>query len=264
VPDPVRIVADLAERRSAVYRALAALPPEEVDLAAARLPVADYLLGPDLAVERKTAADFAASIADRRLFAQVAALKAAYARPVILIEGGFAGLRTRMHPNALRGALSYLVAIEGLAVLRTDDAEETAPLLVQLARHAQHGLTRLPETVAKPTAADLAARQQRLVAALPDVGPTLARALLLRFGSPRAVFAATEADLRSVPGIGPTRAAAIARALDAAFAPDPVAPSGPGWLVAPTPADAARRGPPRAPNDDPAPDPPAPDPRPES
>ena len=240
----VRIVVDSAERRSAVYPVLAGLP--EVELEVARLPVADYLLGGELAVERKTVDDFAASIADRRLFAQVAALMDAYARPVVLLEGQLGAARTRMHPNALRGALSYLVAIAGLAVLPAADAEESALLLVQLARHAQHGLKRPPETVAKRGAPGLAARQERLVAALPDVGPTLARTLLAFFGSPRAVLAASEAELRTVPGIGPARAAAIRRTLDQPF--DPVAGSaaapteGVGWLVTDRSGDERRRG----------------------
>ena len=240
----IRIVVDAAERRSGVYRALAGLP--EVDLEVVRLPVGDYLLGGDLAVERKTVDDFAASIADRRLFAQVTALKEAYARPVVLLEGALAAARTRMHPNALRGALSYLVAIEGLAVLPAADAEESALLLLQLARHVQHGLRRPPEAVAKRGATGLAERQERLVGALPEVGPTLARGLLTHFGSAGAVLAAGEAELRAEPGIGPGRATAIRRLLDRPYAAEDDSQPGPakgaGWLVPPSADDEQRRG----------------------
>lgn len=239
----VRIVVDAAERRSHVFRVLAALP--EVDLEVVRLPVGDYLLGADLAVERKTADDFAGSIVDGRLFAQVAALKAAFARPVILLEGPLSSARTRMHPNALRGALSFLVAIEGLAVLPAADAEESALLLLQLARHAQHGLRRPPEPVAKRPVGTVGERQERLIGALPEIGPTLARALLRHFGSPAAVLAATEPELLAVPGIGASRAAAIRRTLVAPYDPDdPRAPKATeaGWLVPPDPTDDLRRG----------------------
>lgn len=254
--DALRIVVDTAERRSGVYRALAALP--DLTLEVVRLPVGDYLLGADLAVERKTADDFAASIVDRRLFAQVAALKAAYARPVILLEGPLASARTRMHPNALRGALSYLVAIEGLAVLPAADADESALLLLQLARHAQHGLRRPPEPMAKRSATGQAERQERLIAHLPDVGPTLARALLGHFGSPGSVLAASEAALRAVPGIGPSRAAAIRRTLDRPYDPDSddhASTTGAGWLLPAAPGDERRRGggPAPAPSDGEAP-----------
>lgn len=239
----IRIVVDSAEQRSAVYGILVDLP--DVALETARLPVGDYLLGGALAVERKTGDDFASSIADRRLFAQVAALKEAFARPVILLEGAWPPVRTRMHPNALRGALSYLVAIEGLSVLRTNNAEESAHLLVQMARHAQRGLTSEPVLVAKPTAARLADRQERIVAALPEVGPTLGRQLLCHFGSVGGVLAASETELRRVPGIGPARAAAIRHTIEAAYEPEaePTAAErrGPGWLVPPEPGDEDRR-----------------------
>lgn len=46
------------------------------------------------------------------------------------------------------------------------------------------------------------------------VGPLLRRALLERFGTPEAVFAAAPSDLRSVPGIGPKIGRAIVRAAD--------------------------------------------------
>ena len=240
--DRVRIVADAAEGRSAVYRVLAGLP--EVDLETVRLPVGDYLLGGDLAVERKTADDFAGSIADRRLFSQVTALKEAYARPVLLLEGELRNARTRMHPNAVRGALSYLVAIEGVAVLPAANAEESALLLLQLARHAQQGLRRAPDPIAKRTATALADRQERLVGALPEVGPILARDLLAHFGSAGAVLTADEAALRAVPGIGPARAAAMRRTLELPYEPgaegDRGRPAGVGWLV-PTEANDERR-----------------------
>ncbi len=241
--DIVRIVVDTAEQRSHVFRVLAASP--EVELEIARLPVGDYLLGGDVAVERKTVNDFAASIADRRLFAQVAALKEAYARPVILLEGTLGDVRSRMHPNALRGALSYLVAIEGLAVLPAADAGESALLLMQLARHVQHGVRRAPEPVAKRGATGTAARQERVVGALPEIGLILARELLRHFGSAAAVLAGSEATLQRVPGIGPRRARSIRQTLDAPYHRDePAAPEvaqGAGWLVPAASGDERRR-----------------------
>ncbi len=245
VDQPIRIVVDTAERRSAVYRTLTDLP--EITIEVARLPTADYLLGGGLAVERKTGADFAASIVDRRLFTQVAALKAAYGQPVVLIEGAFPPARTRMHPNALRGALSYLVAIEGLTVLRSNDAEDTALLLVQLARHAQHRLKTPPSTLATPRPRDLAQQQERIIAALPEVGPTLARHLLATFGSVSAVVTAAPEDLRRVAGIGPARAAAIRHVLDVGYtvtsADGGAGDGGPGWLVPSEDGDEGRRQP---------------------
>lgn len=47
---------------------------------------------------------------------------------------------------------------------------------------------------------------------VPGIGPRLRQLLLERFGTPAAIFAATQSDLRSVPGIGSKLAAAVVRA----------------------------------------------------
>ncbi len=51
------------------------------------------------------------------------------------------------------------------------------------------------------------------LAGIPGIGPARQRALLERFGSVRALRAATEEEIRSVPGFGPRRAAEVARFL---------------------------------------------------
>lgn len=54
----------------------------------------------------------------------------------------------------------------------------------------------------------------RLLASLPGVDTTKARALWARFGTPRAALAADETALRTVPGIGGVTARSIAAVLD--------------------------------------------------
>jgi ERCC4-type nuclease len=50
-----------------------------------------------------------------------------------------------------------------------------------------------------------------VLACLPGISTVGARRLLAHFGSLAAVFAAGETELQGVPGIGPVRAAALAR-----------------------------------------------------
>ncbi|RIK70703.1 MAG: DNA-protecting protein DprA, partial [Planctomycetota bacterium] len=50
---------------------------------------------------------------------------------------------------------------------------------------------------------DDAARAEILLALTPDVGPVLRSRLVERFGDAASVFAATDAELQFVPGIGP-------------------------------------------------------------
>lgn len=57
-------------------------------------------------------------------------------------------------------------------------------------------------------------RPRYIVEGLPKIGPTNAQRLLDAFGTPIAVFTASEDELREVDGIGPKRAERIKEALD--------------------------------------------------
>src|SRR5919198_1421521 len=69
----------------------------------AHLLVADFLLGDGVAVERKSARDFVASILDRRLFDQAERLLEAFERPLLILEGDPLDTEIGVHPNAVRG-----------------------------------------------------------------------------------------------------------------------------------------------------------------
>jgi len=212
----VRIRADHREAAGGVPGLLAALKGVHVELLA--LDEADYVLSTRLAVERKTVPDLAASIVDRRLFAQVERLKQRFERVVYLIEGASLYEGHHLHPNAVRGALSYLAVLSDVAVLRSEGPEDSALLLATMARHEQQGLgydvslhRGAPSARGESalTARALARRQRYVVEDLPGIGPKLAHALLARFGSLAALFSADEEALRDVPGMGPKRARAV-------------------------------------------------------
>jgi Fanconi anemia group M protein len=208
----VVISVDHREHDAGVAEWLALQP--EVRLEWRQLLVADYVIGESAAVERKRAADFVASIIDRRLFDQIERMAESFTHPILVIEGGdLYGVR-RVHPNAVRGALSYVALLKGVPILCTADAEDTAALLLVMARHAQHGLGYQVPLQLKRRASSPAQRQQYVLEALPGVGPTLAQALLAHFGSVAAAMSATEDELRAVPGVGPTRACTIRAVLD--------------------------------------------------
>src|SRR5690349_5917121 len=163
---PLHIRVDSRERSSAVPALLAAFP--DVTLSFAALPSADYLLSDDVAVERKTASDFVASIIDRRLFGQTTRMKVLFPRAMLIIEG---------------------------------DASETAALLRIMARHAQQRLGQ-PVGLREPRPQIEELYASYLVEGLPGVGPRRARMLLAHFGSPAAIMCAAADELSKVPGIG--------------------------------------------------------------
>ncbi len=126
---PVHIVVD--DREKAGGKVLAALAEcHDATVEVARLDVGDYHIEHRVVVERKTAADFAASLIDGRLFHQAAALAIAPERAVLVLEGCEKDWHdTGVRREALQGALITIGVFYGVAVLRSDGPEETARLL---------------------------------------------------------------------------------------------------------------------------------------
>ncbi|MBC8741873.1 hypothetical protein F6X40_35585 [Paraburkholderia sp. UCT31] len=193
------IIVDHRESRSAVIQALRADPA--VTLEVKELSCGDYLVREDVAIERKSATDFVLSIFDQRLFQQVARLKQEFARPIFVVEGDVFKTRSQISPQSLQGAISYLVAVEGVTLLTYDSPAQTAALIATMARHLQDGLGyEVPTRAAKPKLGPDTA--QFLLEGLPGCGPKTAKTLVSTFGSPLAAFNASVEELCKVPGVG--------------------------------------------------------------
>ena len=209
---PLRIVVDDRERVDGmVVAALGA--QDDVTVEIARLKVGDYRVERRVVVERKTAADFAASLIDGRLFRQAAALALAPERAVLVVEGRDQDWRdTGVRREALQGALITIGVFFGVAVLQSDGPEETARLLVYLGRQAQRAAQGgLPRPGYRPKGKR--ARQLFLLQGLPGIGPERAARLLERFGSVQAIITASADELATVDGIGEKTAAKMRQAV---------------------------------------------------
>jgi ERCC4-type nuclease len=208
-----RIVADDRENAGGVIAALRCM--DGVNVEVQRLACGDFLVGDRFIVERKTLADFAASIVDGRVFRQASAMGRSLRCGVLLLEGSGADLSTvGVQREALQGALIHLSVFRRLAVLRAQDPEETARLLVYLG-HQAHAWAQgaLPRPGYRPKGRRT--RQLFLLQGLPGVGPERAARLLDRFGSVQAVATASASELTTVDGIGEDIAGRIRWALGA-------------------------------------------------
>src|SRR6188474_282291 len=214
---PLLIRVDSRERQSPIPALLAAFP--DVALTFAALPSADYVLSDDVAVERKTASDFVASILDRRLFGQVTRMKVLFPRAVLIIEGDLKQVPHSIDMEAIRGALAFLTVREGITVLQLNDATETAAMLRIMARHAQERMGQ-PVSLREPRPQIEELYAAYLVEGLPGVGPRRARMLLAHFGSPAAIMCAAAEELSKVPGIGKKSALRIGHAVHAYYRPE--------------------------------------------
>jgi DNA excision repair protein ERCC-4 len=212
---PTRVVADERERASGVPEELSKL---NVRVYFSRLPVADYVLNPELAVERKSVRDLVSSVYDSRLFYQAAKISAAYAKPFLLVEGDskeVAGLVKNL--KSFYGAIANVTLAYGLRVLYTANPKETAVAIAELLNHARaKPLARMPSEI-PPKAKNVPQQQLYLVSSMPGIGRKLAEKLLSKYGTPRRVMSLTAGELALTPGIGWKKAEKIRDMLDARF-----------------------------------------------
>ena len=212
---PARVVADERERASGVPDELSKL---NVRVYFSRLPVADYVLNPELAIERKSVRDLVSSVYDSRLFYQAAKLSAAYAKPFLLVEGDSKEVESLVkNMKSFYGAIANVTLAYGLRVLYTANPRETATAIAELLNHARaKPLARMPSEV-PPKARSVSQQQLYLVAAMPGIGRKLAEKLLSKYGTPRRVMGLTAGELAMTQGIGWKKAERIRNMLDATF-----------------------------------------------
>jgi len=188
------------------------------EVTVSKLDFGDYMVGEDIAVERKTIFDLASTLTQRFLFDQIFKMREVYPKGLVIIEGYMGLLRKfrRITPEAMNGAL-FALAQNGVPLVPTIDYKDTALFLVvaskQLAKEA-----RIPATIRHRTKTESTPEQQLyLMAGLPHVGPVLANSLLKYFGTPRRVLHATTEELMEVSDIGPKIAQDILTVLETPY-----------------------------------------------
>jgi DNA excision repair protein ERCC-4 len=198
------VLVDHRERDSLIPDAMTAAG---VDLRLVDLPVGDYVLGPSLAVERKGPADLGASIRDGRLFDQAERLQSVFPQAVLLLEG-----EPRMAEDAWRGAVCRLIE-DGVTVLHSLDADDSAAWLVRLAKRARRAAPTIRTEGPRRAPRHPSAQAEVMLSVVPGISAVMARSLLTSYGSLAAIADAAPGDLRRHPGIGRVRAARLAQAL---------------------------------------------------
>jgi ERCC4-type nuclease len=190
----MRIVVDVYERG----RIVSALAGDGCEVVVRRLSAGDYDLGNGVVVERKTIADLRASLADGRLWPQVAKLRKA--RVSYLIVEGPDVLPALRDADGVRGALLAIIDL-GIPVIRTRDVEDTASWLRLIARRrSQQPLRRRSPHVGRPRTQEHSPAVN-VLAGIRGVSETRASALLDRFGTVAAIATAGVPELAQTPGV---------------------------------------------------------------
>ena len=212
ITQPIHIQVDHREPAQ-IVELLRQAPHTTVEVCA--LDLGDYLIDGRILVERKSVADFEASVIDedKRLFNQSERMKhQPELLAVLILEGDVFGRRQRLSVQQISGAITFLGMIQGLNVITSLDAIHTSYLLIKLGAHAGSGLGyELGLRSRKPKA--LLSARSYVLEGVPGVSAGLAKALLAHFGSIAAISASSVDGLMAVPGIGQKRAAQIQEVL---------------------------------------------------
>ncbi|MGY5874689.1 MAG: ERCC4 domain-containing protein [Candidatus Thorarchaeota archaeon] len=210
----IQLIVDSRELPTAVARELARL---DVKITGESLKVGDYIASEDVAIERKEVGDFIQSLIDGRLFVQLSALKSAYRRPVLIIEGERLIGQRAVNPASLYGALASIAIRIQVPILWTQDATETANVLYRLAYLEQVSSKKPLRTRPGEVRSSDAETLEYILSGFPGVDTVISRAILSEFGTLDEVFSASEKDLRSVKGVGPKIAGRIRRLLTTVY-----------------------------------------------
>ncbi len=218
-PVPIQIRIDTQEQRSGIPALLASMPQVHIELTPLRM--GDYDIGgnPRRVFERKTGSDFLSSLAQGRLFAQLTALRKSRFAPILLLEGDPLRVsHSQMRPESIRGALAYITAILHVPILPSSGPPDSAHLVYAAAKQCQVGpAARGPAPAAGRRGASMSEQQMQIVLSLPGIGRVTARAVCARFRSLHDLLSADAATLATVPGLSPSRAAALEQLLHAAL-----------------------------------------------
>ena len=208
--DQLRIIVDEREKKSGIPDLLKAVG---VNIEIKTLPVGDYIVAPEIVVERKSIRDLISSIFDGRLFDQCNRLREHFQHPVILMEGNVDEIEEfTENPLVFYGALSSIALDFKIPVLPTPNATHTAKLLVSMS--SRKDATKGPFLKKIKKSSDLQRQQLSVLCSLPGIGEKLATRMLEKFGTPLQALGASSVELSKVEGLGKERAKKIREMLE--------------------------------------------------
>ena len=190
-PNPkTPIIIDKREQQSLIT---ANLTEQKANIQHELLQIGDYLIN-DTIIERKTYSDFTASITDKRLFTQIQQMKK-YPTQYLIIEGFDFTYKSRLHQNAIRGAI--LSITKNIPIIYTENESDTSKFLIQIAKRQEKESY---DFTTRPTKSKLSLEQQKqfILEGFPEIGPTSAKNLLEEFNSLKEVFNAPNKILNKI------------------------------------------------------------------
>ena len=197
------IIVDSREASSA-EKILRGLIERGVNVKTQLLEKGDYVLSDQCAVERKTVNDFVYTLTRRYLFEQLFALKDAYPKSLIVLEGYMPIIYKYSHiqPSAIWGAM-FNLAKNGISIVNTSSHKETTDFLYTAARQEQIVEKRSAVVHAFKKCETISDAQVYFVASLPSIGREKATAILDSYQTPMNALINVDDWSKAVDGLGP-------------------------------------------------------------
>lgn len=175
------------------------------DLTVSRLLVGD-VIHKNVCIERKTALDFAASVNDKRIYAQVANMKSNFEHSFVIMTGSFEDVRRNRYQhmtiNRFIGAMADLAMYYHVPVLCCENDEQFWRYCDSIFRKIDGDAPKVVRKVNKYKGNG----ELSVLCGVPNLGEKRAHALLKRFRTIHDICHASKDDLMTVDGIGKKRA----------------------------------------------------------
>ncbi|EZQ03869.1 MULTISPECIES: 3'-flap repair endonuclease Xpf [Acidianus] len=193
----VRIYADEREKASEIPDILRELGASVI---LQQLTVGDYIVGPDVAVERKSVSDLVNSIFDKRFFDQISRLKQTYQKIILLIEGDLSRIKEITSKwKAINSALISISLEPLISIIYSSNRRESAETIYIIAEKSQSERKAIPISLHdKPKFDNIKDIQLYVVESFPHIGGKSAEKLLEKFNTIRNLCNANISDLERV------------------------------------------------------------------
>ncbi len=214
--EEIIIFADSREQASTVIKKLF---EKKAKMITKPLAIGDFVLSKDVCVERKTIEDFLSSMIDGRLFSQLVDLRGNYSKPLLLLEGNINEIYSlrNIHKNSIIGALTSIALDYQVPIINTQNEEETAEYLYNIAKREQ--IENKNDVRIRIGRKGLTVNEQQrfIVEGMPLVGPQLAKNLLEKFGSIKNIINANEKELQDIENLGKKKSKQIKKIIEADY-----------------------------------------------
>ena len=185
-----------------------------IDLQPVTLEVGDYILSPDICVERKSVSDLIGSLNNGRLYSQCVSMSRFYKKPVLLIEFNESKSFSLHAKGSIKGDISLqnisskltllTIHFPKLRILWSQSPQLTAEIFEDLKSNAEEPSAQVAMAVGVEGSGQqnhfYNITQQDLVGCLPGVNPKNFRKVLNKFSSIKELVNSDESVIKEVIG----------------------------------------------------------------